>query len=90
MKVTIEDISFMLEHKGIVYYVEVLHNYYPEQSDMYRCFIDGDQVNGEYTYRVAWDFDSSGGTFDDYPDDEVSKIVMEVLFNEKNPMIREF
>lgn len=89
MKVKVENIEMVITHHDIDYQVGVVC------EDMY----DPDDTYEIYYYKLGevdpevfkWFVDSSGGTLDEhYPDTELSDAIMEILFNEDNPMIKEF
>jgi hypothetical protein len=85
--IEIESIVFILNYNDSRYQVsaELMEDdtyriYYHEIQYMGRCEIQG----------YEWTTDSSGATYDDYPDTDVSSAIMDILFNEDNPMIKEF
>lgn len=86
MKVRVENIEMVITHNDDEYQVGA-------------CWTDIDDTYEVYYYKLgveepitfSWLVDSSGGTLDEhYPDTELSHTIMDILFNEDNPMIKEF
>ena len=88
MKVRVENIEMVITHNDDEYQVGV---------DL--AGIGTDDTYEIYYYKLGeaspdvfqWLVDSSGGLVDErYPDTELSNAIMDILFNEDNPMIKEF
>ena len=71
-KVDFNQFSFWLHLNTYSYLIEVSHCH---ESDEYTCY-----VNNDSDLLWEWTFDSDGGTYADFPNNDISNAVMEYLF----------
>ena len=89
MKVKVENIEMVITHNDIDYQVGVVWAGMNNPYDTYEIYYY--KLGAADPDIVKWLVDSSGGTLDEhYPDTELSDAIMDILFNENNPMIKEF
>lgn len=89
MKVKVENIEMVITHHDIDYQVGVVWAGMDNLYDTYEIYYY--KLGEVYPDVFKWLVDSSGGTLDEhYPDTELSDAIMDILFNEDNPMIKEF
>lgn len=71
-KVDVRDFNFWLHLNTKSYFIEI--SYY-EKEDEYTCTIADNSA-----WLWEWTFDSNGGTYADFPNNDISNAVMEYLF----------
>lgn len=89
MKVRVENIEMVITHNDIDYQIGTVWIGADNTDDIYEIYY---YKLGEVDPDIfKWIVDSSGGLVDERcPDTELSHAIMDILFNEDNPMIKEF
>lgn len=89
MKVRVENIEMLITHNDVEYQVGSVLEDIDSTEDTYEIYY---YKLGETNPDIfKWIVDSSGGLVDErYPDTELSHAIMDILFNEDNPIIKEF
>jgi hypothetical protein len=89
MKVKVENIEMVITHNDIDYQVGAVWIGSDSTEDTYEIYY---YKLGETSPDIfKWIVNSSGGLVDErYLDAELSGDIMDILFNEDNPMIKEF
>lgn len=89
MQVRVENIEMVIIHNDIEYQIGACWTSNDDTDDTYEVYYY--RLGGEDSITFSWLVDSSGGMLDEhYPDTELSNAIMDILFNEDNPMIKEF